>query len=199
MIEHLFGSKTRSSLLKLFFRDQEKSFYVRELSRLLDVQINAIRRELELLVSMGLIKEIEKKEEDVNNALPGETLKKFYILDLNASLYPELRALILKSQMLDEKHLVDTLVESGGNLDLFLLTGRFTGDKDTPVDLLMVGDLKERTIMKLIAEYEKKFGFPIRYTVLRKEEFFERRNMMDKFLYAIFEGEGVKVVNKLNV
>ena len=57
MLEYLFGSKTRVKMLKTFFAHQNKSFYVRELSRLLNSQINAVRRELELLVKAGIIKE----------------------------------------------------------------------------------------------------------------------------------------------
>ena len=34
--EKLFGSKTRAKLLNLFFENPEKSFYVREMTRVID-------------------------------------------------------------------------------------------------------------------------------------------------------------------
>ncbi len=55
-IEKLFGSKTRAKLLKLFFESPEKSFYVREMTRVIDEQINSVRRELSNLESIGVIK-----------------------------------------------------------------------------------------------------------------------------------------------
>ena len=55
-IEKLFGSKTRAKLLKLFFESPEKSFYVREMTRVIDEQINSVRRELLNLESIGIIK-----------------------------------------------------------------------------------------------------------------------------------------------
>ena len=55
-IEKLFGSKTRAKLLKLFFETPEKSFYVREMTRVIDEQINSVRRELLNLESIGIIK-----------------------------------------------------------------------------------------------------------------------------------------------
>ena len=42
--EKLFGSKTRAKLLKLFFENPGKSFYVREMTRVIDEQINSVRR-----------------------------------------------------------------------------------------------------------------------------------------------------------
>ena len=54
--EKLFGSKTRAKLLKLFFENPEKSFYVREMTRVIDEQINSVRRELLNLESIGIIK-----------------------------------------------------------------------------------------------------------------------------------------------
>lgn len=56
MIEQLFGSKTRVKLLKLFFSNPNRSFYVREITRKVDEQINSVRRELANLLSLGLIK-----------------------------------------------------------------------------------------------------------------------------------------------
>jgi hypothetical protein len=198
MIEQLFGSKTRANLLRTFFRQPEKSFFVRELSRVLEVQLNAVRRELELLVKLGLVKEMIKKE-GVRSSEPGVGLRKYYALNPASTIYFELQALMTKGQVADEKELVKEIIDNGGEFSLFILTGRFTADKKAPVDMLLVGNLKERTVARLIAEYEKKTGFPIRFTTLTDGEFAERRQMMDKFLYSIFESECTKVVNKLNV
>ncbi len=55
MVEQLFGSKTRVKLLKLFFSNPNRSFYVREITRKIDEQINSVRRELANMLSLGLI------------------------------------------------------------------------------------------------------------------------------------------------
>src|SRR3989337_1444166 len=55
MFEQLFGSKTRVKLLKLFFTNLNRSFYVREITRKIDEQINSVRRELSNLLSIGII------------------------------------------------------------------------------------------------------------------------------------------------
>src|SRR6185436_12293026 len=55
MIEQLFGSKTRVKLLQLFYGNPNRSFYVREITRKIDEQINSVRRELANLLSIGII------------------------------------------------------------------------------------------------------------------------------------------------
>src|SRR3569833_3291609 len=55
MFEQLFGSKTRVKLLQLFFTNPNRSFYVREITRKVDEQINSVRRELSNLLSIGII------------------------------------------------------------------------------------------------------------------------------------------------
>src|SRR3990167_5390404 len=55
MIDALFGSKTRIKLLHLFLNNPGKSFYVREITRLIDEQINSVRRELANMLSIGII------------------------------------------------------------------------------------------------------------------------------------------------
>lgn len=194
MLEHIFGSKTRLKLLKIFFRKPSDSFFVRELTRLLDVQINAIRRELELLVRSTLIKEAANKSEENKS---GVTLRKYYTLNKESILYLEMHALLVKDQSLGEVKFTDELVEKAGDVKLLILGGQFTGSKSVPTDMLLVGNIKEKTVSRLISKYEKEFGFEIRYTIFSEKEFGERRHVMDKFLFSIFEAPHVKVVNKL--
>ena len=55
MVEQLFGSKTRVKLLNLFYSNPNRAFYVREITRKIDEQINSVRRELSNLLSIGII------------------------------------------------------------------------------------------------------------------------------------------------
>ena len=55
MIDSLFGSRTRVKLLHLFLSNPNKSFYVREITRLIDEQINSVRRELANMLEVGII------------------------------------------------------------------------------------------------------------------------------------------------
>lgn len=197
MLEHLFGSKTRLKLLRIFFREPEKPFFVRELTRAIDAQINAVRRELELLVSAGLVEEAEGQANTARD--PSSGLRKYYRLNRSSLLYPEIQSLLLKAKILEDQSFFQEVQEKGGDIKLFLLSGVFTGDKRSPTDILMVGNLRERAILNSIAAYEKDHGGTLRFTFMTEQEFHDRRQIMDKFLFAIFESETIKVINTLGV
>src|ERR1700689_5193482 len=72
MIEQLFGSKTRVKLLQLFYSNPNRSFFVREITRKIDEQINSVRRELSNLLNIGII-----TSETNNNRLYYEVNQKF--------------------------------------------------------------------------------------------------------------------------
>lgn len=55
MIDALFGSKTRVKLLHLFLNNPNRAFYVREITRKIDEQINSVRRELANMLSIGIV------------------------------------------------------------------------------------------------------------------------------------------------
>src|SRR5580700_4053471 len=76
MIEQLFGSKTRVKLLQLFYSNPNRSYYVREITRKIDEQINSVRRELSNLLSIGII-----LSDNTNNRLYYEVNQKFEFYD----------------------------------------------------------------------------------------------------------------------
>jgi predicted transcriptional regulator len=89
MLKTLFTSKVRVKILKKFFLQKEERFYVRELTRDLDEQVNAVRRELEALKKIGLLKSLD------------ENRKKYYFLNQHFLIYPELSSIIIKNFVLD--------------------------------------------------------------------------------------------------
>jgi len=200
MLEYLFGSKTRFKLLKIFFRDPIDRYFVRQLGRFTETQINAVRRELDLLVRSGIIMEIDSEEptkKDRDEA--GGSLRKYYTLNVASTLYPELKALLLKDQLMSERRFVNELKDKIGTVDLIVLSGRFTGDHTVQTDILLVGAIREGLVSKIVSEAEKEFGFEIRYTIMTKDEFVDRRRMMDKFLYSIFEADHLVIEDRLKM
>lgn len=196
MLEHLFGSKTRVKLLRVLFRDDQKKYFVRELTRLAGVQINAVRRELAVLGKAGLVLEVAQTSEEKKTS---SRLRKYYRVNKASLLYPEMHSLLMKAKLLEEQVFIQSLQDKGGKIDLLLLTGRFTGDKKVPSDILLVGDIKEKVVAKLVSQYEKEFGFDIRYTIFSKKEFADRRHIMDKFLYQLFEAKHIKIVDLVGI
>lgn len=194
MLEHLFGSKTRVRLLRLFFAEPEKMYFVRELTRILEVQINAVRRELELLQAAEIVEEV--KAEDLPGGDP-QSIKKYYRLSQSSLLFPELQALIYKEKLLNEHLFIEELKTKAGDLKMLVLSGHFTDDGKSPTDMLIVGDIREKAVTSLIEQYERDHRVSFRYTFMKEQEFLDRRHIMDKFLFTLFESKIIKAVDLL--
>jgi DNA-binding transcriptional regulator YhcF (GntR family) len=199
MIEQLFGSKTRVKLLELFFQYPNRAFYVREMARTINGQLNAIRRELSNLEKIGLVKTTPSEGIIINDPIKAinSSRSKYYKLQKDCLIYFELKALLLKAQVLRERDLVEKLSQKAGKLKLLILAGIFTATEETVTDVFLVGDVKPLVVAKLIDEFEKKMGKAIRYTIMTEKEYNERKEIGDKFLYGILESKHVVIVNEL--
>lgn len=197
MLEQLFGSKTRVKLLHIFFHSPERPFYVRELARLAESQLNAVRRELGNLQKVGLITPAVANIEEASES-SGTGRSKYYKLDAGCLLYPELRSLLFKAQILYERELIELLKTKAGKLKMLLFTGCFTDARNAETDILLVGEVRPMLVSKLVSDFEKKLGKTLRYTIMSEKEFGDRREIGDKFLYSIFEGKHVTAVDEIN-
>lgn len=194
MLEHLFGSKTRVKLLRLFLGSPESAFYVRELARKAEAQIHAIRRELENLEGLGIIRGVEASAEPPIRLR--DRLRRYYQLDAEFSLISELRSLILKSQFLVEEEFKRRLKRLGIIRYLALL-GSFTGTTDASTDLLIVGSVNRKRLARIMKQFERELGHPVNYTVFSDREFRYRWDIGDRFLYGILEGKKITVIDEL--
>ena len=182
MLEQLFGSRTRVKLLKLFITLQGTPFFVREICRKVDEQLNSVRRELANLMSLGMITMSEQGD------------KKFYQLNTKFVLAEELRALLIKSQLLVEQDFIRRLKESG-KIRYLALTGSFTGAKMSPTDILLVGKVDRPFLVRAIEKFQREAGRELNFTVLSAREYNERLALADKFLVTILNNPKVVVVD----
>lgn len=201
-IEHLFGSSTRVKLLRLFLHHPEEAFYVRELSRRLEVQIHAIRRELDGLERMGLLtsrRETPGAEPVAEGEKPKKHFpvaeRKYYQTNMDFLLYPELRALIMKGDLLYEETIIERL-KNLGDVRYVALMGRFAGDPTQPTDMFVIGLLPKKPFADAVTELEAEVGHEINYTVLTPREFKYRKDVTDRFLFGLIEAKKIVLVDK---
>lgn len=197
MLEYIFGSKTRLKLLSLFLKSPNCNFFVRELSRKTGNQLNAVRREIDNLLKIGLI--VARADETAADAkkVSGEDKRKYFCLNPAGKLNRELLTLLIKDQLLTEENFIDTLKSSGG-VDYLILVGQFVGEESAPTDILIVGSLAAKEVKRLIKLFEQETGRELRYTVMSKREFLYRRDVADKFLSALLQGKHLIALDKIN-
>lgn len=185
MLEQLLSSRTRVKLLKLFYLNPDQSFFVREMVRKTGEHLNSIRREVANLHSCDLI-----VEENVGK-------KKFYKVNATHGLFPEMKALLFKSQILQQKQTLREL-QRVGRIRYLALTGYFTGLDYTMTDVLIVGSVNRVRLRRLLRRFQHDFDHELSYTIMTPAEFKYRNDLTDRFLYTILESPKIVIVDKLH-
>lgn len=188
MIEQLFGSKTRVKLLQLFLANPGRSFYVRELTRKIDEQINSVRRELSNLMGIGII-----KSDSVNNKLYYEVNQGYKHFKALQSIF----SVEVPQQDVSPASQGDLLkrLQSVGSFDVIVATGALVGKQGSDIDLLLVGSSNKQKLEKLMKTVELEEGTAIRYTVVAESEFKYRLDIKDRFIVTILTGKHTTLVD----
>ena len=200
MLEKLFGSKARVKILKLFLLHPTEKFYIRQLARDLKLQLNSVRRELENLENFGILTSIIKDDEvsEPKKGAAGGQEKKYFRANPDFVLFDEIKALMVKAQILYEKDFVRKL-QGMGKVKLLVLTGLFVNNPNTLIDILLVGKINKVKLIKLIKELEIELGKEINFTVFEPKEFRYRRDITDIFLYGILEGRKMVIIDEVGL
>lgn len=183
-LEKIFGSRTRVKLFRLFFSNPDEEFFVREISRKAGEQINSVRRELGNLEKIGLLVSETKNQ------------KKYYKADTTFLLYGELKSLVLKASLQLEKDFFKSMT-SEGTIQLLALTGYFVKDESSDIDVFIVGNVSKEKLQRLLDSFHKTFDRQLRFTVMKHEEYRYRKEITDKFLYKIINGDKIVIIDKL--
>ncbi|MEA3272073.1 MAG: hypothetical protein U9P90_00220 [Patescibacteria group bacterium] len=193
VLEHLFGSRTRVQLLYTFLNQPERSFYIRELARHIGTQINAVRRELDGLSKDDFIIQQEGERLKKKNS---STDKKYYIINQNFILFPELKALFNKSHLFLGSGLISALGRTR-KVSLILLTGSFVDNKKADTDLLIIGSINKKKLQDAVRRFERSLGFEVNYTLMSRDEYKYRKEIGDQFLHRILENKHITALNNL--
>jgi len=193
MIDALFGSKTRVKLLHLFLNNPGKAFYVREITRLIDEQINSVRRELSNMLEVGII-----TSDSADNKL-------YYEVNQRYDYYVPFRAIFADERIEtasdakkgnDEWH---DLIGSLSGVRIAVMAGVLVKGSASAVDLLLVGDVPPAKLKSVMKQIEKSEGRELNYSVLSYDEFYYRLSVRDKFITEILNGKHAVLVDTDNV
>lgn len=178
MIETLFGSKTRVKLLHLFLNNPGRSFYVREITRIIDEQINSVRRELSNMLNVGII----LSDSSDNKLYYSVNTKYEYYAPLSEIFNPSFQKDASSNQLdANEADFYDAFRRIHG-LKVAIAAGTLVKDSRSDVDLLLAGSIATDKVKKLIGEIEKSEHLDIRYSLMSYDEFYYRLSVRDRFI-----------------
>ncbi len=186
MIDALFGSKTRVKLLHLFLNNPNRAFYVREITRKIDEQINSVRRELANMLSIGIIKSATSENDN----------KLYYEINQEYPYYEPMRQIFADG---DGKVVTPTVAPIAndwakrlkplGDVRVGIFAGAMVRGSESDVDVLLAGDINKTQAKKFIAELEEEEKRSLNYTIMNYQDFYYRLSIRDRFVASVVAGK----------
>lgn len=195
-ISKIFWSKSRTKLLEKLFLEYEswnnEWFHMRWLSRDLDEQINSIKRELDNLTELWVLKhktELKKKIFYVNN--------KFYLLD-------EFIKIFVKSYNPMDK--IKDFFKNQNTLELVIVNDAIKSKLITNwkniLDIFLIGEIDKESLSEFLTETF--YGRKVKYAIITTDDFFKRLEFWDKLIkniltekWNIYLKDNLKIKEKL--
>ena len=201
VLKALFGSSARVKILRLFLSNLDTCYTQAEVAEHTKVHIQTVRKELNLLTKIGLL----KKENDTRTVLTGrgknkkETKKKVsgFAVDRSFSDLVALRNFILNIQPTDDKGILKK-VSGAGSMKLVIVAGVFIREPDSRIDILVVGDsIHDARLKSAIRDLESHMGRELRYAAFTTSDFTYRLGVYDRLVRDVLDYPHQIIVDKL--
>ncbi len=184
---NLLGSKLRCKILTCFFTHPEKTFYVRELQKLLKKDPTNISRVLKNLSDQGILKS-EKRGG-----------RKYYKANSNSPIYPELKSIILKTTGVAGS--IKEKLSKLKNVKFAFIYGSFaknTENINSDIDLMLVleGKVNLDLLHEVMLEIENNLRREINYIIYNPEEFKGKILAQNGFLKNILKDRKIMLIGK---
>ncbi len=183
MLSSIIPSKARRKILELFFHHPEEHYYLRKIVRDVDEEVNAVKRELDILFDAKLL----HKERRLN--------KIFYTLNKNYIYYDEFLRIFAKSTPV-VKSLMENLPKIGKVkfIAVSIKYAKKSPIKEDEIYILIVGTIVVPEVAAIVENHQKDFGREINFTVMPEEEFVFRKKNNDPFIWRFLKQPKIMLV-----
>jgi len=173
---YLLKSRIRRDLLALFFTNPQKSYYLRELSRLLKCSAGSLRRELLKLEQDGLF---ETRKE-------GNLL--YYSLNTRYPLYKEIRGIVAKTVGVEAR--LRLALSGAAGIKTAFIYGSFAARREkttSDIDVFIIGDASLKDLSAPLRQAEKALAREINVTLYSEDEYLRRKEEKAEFLKEVLK------------
>lgn len=180
-------SKTRVKILRYFFANPDKKYYLRELERILGISVGNIRRELLALKKAGLFE----------SKLEGKQV--YYFLNKNSPIFKEFKKIVAKT-IGAEAVLKEKLMQVKG-LEVAFIYGSVAREKEdefSDIDIFVVGSINEDNLLKFVREVEKELLQEINYVIFAEKDIKENIIKKDVFIMDVLKGKKIFLIGDKN-
>jgi len=178
----ILGSRAQRAVLARLLLKPDERFYLRQIVRLTGFSLRTIQVVLDRLVEEDLLID----ERDGN--------RRYFQANTHHPFFPPLRDLFLRSEGLTEV-LAESLGQAGiQSAVVFGSIAEGTATADSDVDLLVIGEIGLKEVVKRLAGTADKIGREVNPIVWTRDEFQKRFNANDHFLKSVLDGERLVIV-----
>ena len=181
----LSKSKARRALFSLFFTNPEQEYFARQLERLSGIFVGNLQKELSKMEQAGLLESRRLGQ------------LKLYKINIQHPLYPELKTVVAKTVGLEET-IRDALRRLEG-IEAACIYGSFARGEarsSSDVDLLILGEVKEKPLISAVKGLEEKLQREINYTLYTDAEWKKRKAAKDAFVREILKQPRILILGE---
>ncbi|MDO8668212.1 MAG: nucleotidyltransferase domain-containing protein [bacterium] len=178
----LTKSKTRKKILQLFFADDNKKYYPRQLEKILELPVSNIHRELTALERSGIL----SKEKIANSV--------FYYPNKESAIFKDFKNIVFKTIGI-EGTLREELEKIKGVARAFIFGSFAKNEEDSfsDVDLMVIGDVNEDELIQKVSKLESLFNREINYHLWGENEF-KKKSKTESFIQSILAGRIIELI-----
>lgn len=185
MLENLIPSKVRRKILELYYHNIDQTYYLREIVRLTDEEVNAVKRELDILHDSKVL----TRERRTN--------KVFYALNKNFPLFDEFLRIFTKQTILAD--LIYKNISRLGKIKFIAVSTKFSKKiavKEDEIYVLFVGIVVIPEVESIMQAAKKDLGWDINYTVMQEDELQFRKRNNDPFIWKFLKQPKIMLVGQ---
>jgi predicted nucleotidyltransferase len=177
-----FLKNGRAEILKLFFKDQDKEYYFREIAKKINKEPSYCQRYLDNLVEDKIL--LDERRGNM----------RFFRLNKDHPLYEEMKSIVSKTIGLENE--LKELVNKLDNIDYAFIFGsvaKGTENSNSDVDLMLVGDINQDAFIAMLSSVEGRIAREINYHIYSNQEIIKKIKEKDTFISNIFLSPIIKL------
>lgn len=179
-------TKTQQRVLGLLYGNPDRRYYANEIVRLAGMGRGTVRRELERMLSAGLL------------IMEREGNQQFYQANPNSPVFEELRGIVVKTFGVADV-LREAMMPLAENIDYAFVYGSVAGGTEhagSDIDLMVVGEVSFEAVVAAVYPCQRELGREINPNLFTREAFMQKMNDRHSFIAQVMEKPKLMVLGK---
>ena len=183
-LRRLITSEARIRILSLFLLSPGPEFHIREVARQTKLNLNSVRRELDNLETVDLLR--SRKQGSL----------KLYSVNRQNPVFEELKTIFLKTVGIG--NIIKERLARLGKVETAFIYGSFSRGEEKPgsdIDLFIVGEVDQQEASAVFERLQRELSREINYVIFSPREFRERKARKDPFVSNVLRQRKISLVN----